>query len=199
MCQGLMLLLYIFTILCGLSFLAQFLGSAAASHVSPPLGFCLGFFTLVRKLQPDQMSFESTPFPTHKSTFGVTPREFPWMLKQVVLTKHIFCNQQSVFYTAPHLKVVYNQAKIHKQTWRSTRASQMPVGLVSVDNPKFRYLQGSWFLVVQVLHLTGAGWSGLSCMLLSADGTGVGEVLFLTLSSDLFPLSYPMLELMGSK
>ena len=36
-------------------------------------------------------------------------------------------------------------------------------------------------------------------MLLSADGTGVGEVLFLTLSSDPSALSCPILELMGSK
>ena len=54
----------------------------------------------------------------------------------------------------------------------------MLVGLVPVDNPKFRYLQGSWFLVVQMPHLTGTGQSGLSCMLLFADGAGVREVLF---------------------
>ena len=75
----------------------------------------------------------------------------------------------------------------------------MPVGLVSVDNPKFQYLQGSWFLVVWVPHLTGAGRYGLSCELLFVDGAGVGEVLFLTLSSDPSVFPYPMLELMGNK
>ena len=69
----------------------------------------------------------------------------------------MFCNQLSVFHTAPHLKVLYSQTKICKQTHGSTCTSQMLVGLVSANNPKFQYLQGSWFLVVQTLHLTGAG------------------------------------------
>ena len=59
--QGLILLLYIFAILWGLSFLALFPGGGAALHLSPPLGFCLGFFTLVGELQLDQMSFDPLP------------------------------------------------------------------------------------------------------------------------------------------
>ena len=94
---------------------------------------------------------------------------------------------------------MYKQARISKQAHRSTHASQIPVGLVPVDNPKFQYLQGSWFLVVQVPHLTGADESGLSYKMLSADGTGVKEVLFSTLSSDSPASPCPMLEWMGNK
>ena len=61
-----------------------------------------------------------------------------------------------------------------------------------------QYLKGSWFLVVQVLHLRGAGWSGLFSGVLPAElkvtipdgfaptgasltgGTGVSEVSFPT-------------------
>ena len=97
-----------------------------------------------------------------------------------------------MFYTAPLQKAMYKQARMSKQTHRSTHASQMPVGLVPVDNPKFQYFQG-------VPHLAGAGQSGLSCEMLSADGAGVKEVLFLTLSSGSSALPCPMLELMDNK
>ena len=59
--SGPMLLLHIFTILCGLCFLALLSGGRAALHFSPPLGFNLGFFTLVGELQLDQMSFDPLP------------------------------------------------------------------------------------------------------------------------------------------
>ena len=36
-------------------------GGEAALHFSPPLGFTLGFFTLVGELQLDQMSFDPLP------------------------------------------------------------------------------------------------------------------------------------------
>ena len=171
----------------------------AALHLSPPTGFCLGFI-LVRELQLSQMSFDPLPSLPRNTLLRVTSREFPLMLMWVVLCKHILPSAKCILlYTAPCLKVVYNQAKICKQTCRSTCASWMLVGLVSVNNPKFQYLQGSWFLVVQMLHLTGAGWLGLLCVLLLADGAGVREVLFSTLSSDPSALSCPMLELMGRK
>ena len=50
-----------FSILCGLCFLALLSGGGAASHSSPPLGFNLGFITLVGELQLDQMSFDPLP------------------------------------------------------------------------------------------------------------------------------------------
>ena len=195
--QGLVLLIYIFAILCGLLSPSFATWGGAASHLSPPLGFCLGFL-LVGELQLDQMSFDPLPsLPTNPLV------ELCWESSPGCLSEwysaSIFHIQLSVFHTATHLKVLYNQAKICKQTCRSTCASCMPVGLVSVNNPKFRYLQGSWFLVVQMPCLTGAGWSGLFGMLLLADGTGVREVLFFNLSSDPSASSCPMLELMGSK
>ena len=88
------------------------------------------------------MSFNPLPFPPRNPLVEVMLREFPWMLSEWCSVS-IFCNQHSVFHTAPHLKVLYSQIKIHKQTCRSTFASWMPVGLVYVNNPKFRYLQGS--------------------------------------------------------
>ena len=57
----LMFLLHIFAILCGLCFLALLSGGGAALHFSPPLGFNLGFFTMVGELQLDQMSFDPLP------------------------------------------------------------------------------------------------------------------------------------------
>ena len=80
----------------------------------------------------------------------------------------------------------------------------MAVSPVSANKPKFPYLHGSWFWVVQVLCLSGTGQSGLpwgvlpavlgaiipddpaSAGTLSTDGTGVGELLF-----PLIPLVYP--------
>ena len=124
-------------------------------HLSPPLGFFLGF-SMVGELQLDQMSFNPLPFLPRNQHMEVASREFPWTLSEWC-SASIFCNQHSVFHTAPCLKVLYSQIKIHKQTCRLTFASRMPVGLVSVNNPKFQYLQGSFPLVVQTPHLTGAG------------------------------------------
>ena len=163
MCQGLAYFNIYFCHSLWVVFLSCVLWGWSCITPLSSIGILLGLLYIGRGVATEPNVLWSTPFPTQESTFGVILREFPWMLKWVVLSKHIFWNQQSVFYTAPHLKVVYNQAKICKQTCRSTHASQMLVGLVSVDNPKFWYLQGSWFLVVWVLHLTGAGWSGLSC------------------------------------
>ena len=56
----LVFLLLIFTILCGLLSLSSATWGGAASHLSPPLGFCLGF-SLVGELQLDQMSFDPLP------------------------------------------------------------------------------------------------------------------------------------------
>ena len=124
-----------------------------------PMGFFLGF-SMVRELQLDQMSFNPLPFLPRNPHMEVTSRVSPWMLSEWC-SVCIVHNQHSVFHTAPHLKVLYSQIKICKQIRRSTFASRMPIGLVSVSNPKFRYLQGSCPLVVQMPHLTGAGWSGL--------------------------------------
>ena len=167
-------------------------------HSLPPLGFTLGFLTLVGELQLDQMSFDQLPSLPRNPLLELCQESSPGCQSELC-SASIFGNQQGVFYTAPLQKVMYKQARMSKQTHRSTHGSQVLVGLVPIDNPKFRYLQGSWFLVVQVLHLTGAGQSGLSCEMLSAEGTGVGEVLFLTLSSHSSALPCPMLELMGNK
>ena len=92
----------------------------------------------------------------------------------------------------------------------------MPVGPVLANKPKFQYLQGSWFLVVWVLWLSGAGWSGLPWGVLSAefdmtipdgpdsagalptDGTGGREVSFPTPTMGSSFLPYSRLDLMGS-
>ena len=125
-----------------------------------PMGFFLGF-SMVRELQLDQMSFNPLPFLPRNPCMKVMSRVSPWTLSEQC-SACIVCDQHSVFFhTAPHLKVLYSQIKICKQTRRSTFASRMLVGLLSVNNPKFRYLQGSCPLVVQMPHLTGTGWSGL--------------------------------------
>ena len=139
--QGLISLQLISTILCGFLSLSSATWGGAALHLSPPLGFCLRFY-LVGELQLDQMSFNPLPSLPRNLLLGVTSREFPWMLSEWC-SGSMLCDQHSVFHTAPHLKVLYSQTKICKQTCRSTHASQMPVGLASVNNPKFRYLQGS--------------------------------------------------------
>ena len=177
MCRGLVSLLHISTIfLYGLLYLNSANWGGAALHLSPPLGFLLSFL-MVGELQLNQMSFDSLPSLPMNPLMEVTSREFAWMLSEWC-SADMFCDQHSVFHTAPHLKVLYSQIKICKQTHRSTHASQMLVGLVSVSNPNFRYLQGSWPLVVRMPCLTGAGWSGLLWVLSLTDGAGVGEVIF---------------------
>ena len=113
-------------------------------------------FLMVGELQLNQMSFDPLPSLPMNPLVGVTLREFPWMLSEWCSASMV-CDQHSVFHTAPHLKVLYSQIKICKQTHGSTCASWMLVGPVSVSNPQFRYLQGGWPLVVQMPHLTGAG------------------------------------------
>ena len=138
---GLVLLLLIFTIFCGLVSLSSGTWGGAALHLSSPLGFCLGFL-LVGELQLDQMSFDLLPSLPMNPLVKLCRESSPGCLNEWC-SASIFCNQLSVFHTASHLKVLYNQAKIHKQMCRSTCASWMPVGLASVTNPKFQYLQGS--------------------------------------------------------
>ena len=124
-----------------------------------PMGFFLGF-SMVGELQLDQMSFNPLPFLPRNPHMKVMSRVSPWTLSERC-SACIIHDQHSVVHTAPHLKVLYSQIRICKQTCRSTFTSQMSVGPASVSNPKFQYLQGSCPLVVQMPHLTGAGWSGL--------------------------------------
>ena len=139
-------MLLIFTMLYGLLYLSSATWGGAALHLASPLGFFLGFL-VVGELQLDQISFDPLPFLPRNPLVEVMSREFLWMLSEWC-SASIFCNQHSVFHTAPHLKVLYSQIKICKQTHGSTCASQMLVGPVSVNNPKFQYLQGSCPLVV---------------------------------------------------
>ena len=141
MCQGLIFLQLISTIFCGLLSLSSATWGGAALHLSPPLGFCLDFL-VVGELQLDQMSFNPLPSLPRNPLVGVMSREFPWILSKWCSASMLH-NQCSVFHTTPHLKVLYSQTKIRKQTHGSTCASQIPVGLASVNNPKFWYLQGS--------------------------------------------------------
>ena len=132
---------YFYHFFCGLLYLNSATWGGAALHLSPPLRFLLSF-SMVGELQLNQMSFDPLPSLSMNPLVGVMLREFPWTLSEWC-SASIVCNQHSVFHTAPHLKVLYSQIKICKQTCRSTHASQMLVGPVSVSNPKFRYLQGS--------------------------------------------------------
>ena len=124
-----------------------------------PMGSFLSFL-MVGELQLDQMSFNPLPSLPRNPHMKVTSRVSPRMLSEQCSTC-IVRDQCSVVHTAPRLKVLYSQSRIRKQACGSTFTSRMFVGPVSVSNPKFRYLQGSCPLVVQMLHLTGAGWSGL--------------------------------------
>ena len=135
MCRGLISLLCISTTLCGLLYLNSATWGGAALHLSPPLGFFLSFL-MVGELQLDQMSFNPLPSLPLNPLVGVMSREFLWMLSEWYSASMV-CNQHSVFHIAPHLKVLYSQIKICKQTCRSTHASQILVGPVSVNNPKF--------------------------------------------------------------
>ena len=133
--RGLVFLLLISTILCGLLYLNSATWGGGALHLSPPLGFFLSFL-MVGELQLDQMSFDPLPSLPRNPLVVVMLREFPWMLSEWCSASMV-CNEHSVFHTAPHLKVLYSQIKICKQTCRSTHASWMLVGPVSVSNPKF--------------------------------------------------------------
>ena len=138
MCRGLISLLLISTTLCGLLYLNSATWGGAASCLSPPLGFFLSFL-MAGELQQDQMSFNPLPSLPRNPLVGIMLREFPWMLSEWCSASMVH-DQHSVFHTTPHLKVLYSQIKISKQTHGSTHASCMLVGLVSVSNPKFQYL-----------------------------------------------------------
>ena len=93
-----------FTILCGLLSLSSATWGGAALHLSPPLGFCLGF-SLVGELQLDQISFDPLPSLPRNPLVELCMREFPWMLSEWC-SASMFHDQLSVFHTAPHLKVL---------------------------------------------------------------------------------------------
>ena len=99
-------------------------------------------FLMVGELQLDQISFDPLPSLPRNPLVEVRSREFPWTLNEQSSVS-IVCNLHSVIHTAPHLKVLYSQTEICMQACRSTCASRMLVDSVSVNNPKFRYLQGS--------------------------------------------------------
>ena len=109
--RGLIFLLLISTIFCGLLYLSSATWGGAASHLSSPMGFFLSFL-MVGELQLDQTSFDPLPSLPRHPLVEVMSREFPWMLSEWC-SASIFCDQHSVFHTAPHLKVLY---KICKQT-----------------------------------------------------------------------------------
>ena len=98
----------------------------------------------------------STPFPAQESTLEVTLREFPRHWCESCLAD-IWCCKKSAFYTVLPQKMVYRQNTICRQTHRLTHASHMPVSPVSASKPKFQHLHGSWFWVVLVPFLSGAG------------------------------------------
>ena len=125
--RGLIFLLLISTILCGLLYLSSATWGGAASH---PLSSTGILFELLngRGVATGSNALRSTPFPAHESTCGgYMSREFPWMLSEWCSASMLH-DQHSVCHTAPHLKVLYSQTKICKQSCRSTCTSWMFVG-----------------------------------------------------------------------
>ena len=97
-----------------------YLGWSCDTPLSP-MEFFLGF-SMVGELQLDQMSFNPLPFLPRNPHMEVTLRVSPWTLSEWC-SACIIHNQHSVVHTAPHLKVLYSQIKIRKQTRISTFAS----------------------------------------------------------------------------
>ena len=56
-------------------------------------------------------------------------------------------------------KMVYKHDIRGRQMHRPTQASRILGGLISADSKKLWYHHGSWFHIVHVSCLTGAGWS----------------------------------------
>ena len=136
MCRGLISVTYFGHALRVVVLQFSYLGWSCNTPLSST-GILLSFL-MVGELQLDQISFDPLPSLPRNPLVEVTSREFPWMLNEQC-SASIVHDLHSVFHTAPHLKVLYSQTKI----CRSTCASWMLVDSVSVNNPKFRYLQGS--------------------------------------------------------
>ena len=98
--SGLMFLLHVFAILCGLCFLALLSGGGAASHFSS-IGIQLGLLYTGRGVAIGPNALWSTPFPSQESTFGATSRVFPWMLEWVVFSEHILQSAKCVLHCIP--------------------------------------------------------------------------------------------------
>ena len=96
MCWGLIFLLLIFTNLCGLLYLNSATWGGAALHLSPPLGFFLGFL-VEGELQLDQIFFDPLPSLPMNPLVGVISREFPWTLSEWCSASMV-CNKGSVFH-----------------------------------------------------------------------------------------------------
>ena len=99
-----------FTIYFCYSLQAVFLSSAfwGWSCLAPlsSIGIQLGLLYIGRGVATGPNVLRSTPFPTQESTFGVTSREFPWMLKNVVLSKHILQSAKCILLCTPPEGVV---------------------------------------------------------------------------------------------
>ena len=93
-----------FTILCGLFYLSSSTWGGAALHLSPPLGFCLGF-SLVGELQLDQISFDPLPSLPRNPLVELRQESSPGCLVSGA-QQACFAISLSVFHTAPHLKVL---------------------------------------------------------------------------------------------
>ena len=131
-----------FTILCGLLSLSSATWGGAALHLSPPLGFCLGFL-LVGELQLDQISFDPLPSLPRNQLVRLHQESSPgclasgaqqacFMISSVCFTLHPIwrCCIARLRYANRHV-----DQPVHPRCW---------LGPVSANNPKFWYLQGSW-------------------------------------------------------
>ena len=92
-----------------------------------------------------------SPPPIQKSTIEIALREFPSMLKWVVPGRNGMVQIKCVYTIFP-MKMVYRHDIKWRQIHRPTHASGMLSRL---------FFHGNWFHIAHVLHLSGAGWSGL--------------------------------------
>ena len=180
------------------------------------MGIALGPFYSGRGAAIGPNVLWSTPFPAQESTFKVMLREFPWMLMQVILGRHMMLQVECILhYTSPENSI---QTKHNMQTETQANPCIPDASQSSIcQQTKIPVSPRELVWVVLVPHQNGAGQSGLpwgvlpaglgviipddpaSAGTLSTDGTGVREVVFLTPAMGLSISPYSMLELMGSR
>ena len=128
----------------------HFSGWCCLALLYAPMGIALGLFYSGRGVAIGPNVLWSTPFPAQESTFEVMSREFPWALMWVVLGRHMMLQVECVLHCASTENGIQTKHNMQTDPHGPTHTSQMLVIPISVNKPKFWYLHGSWFWVIQV-------------------------------------------------
>ena len=168
-----------------LKFVTHFSGWSCLALLYAPMGIALGLLYLGRGVAIGQNVLWSTPFPAQESNLEVTSREFPWMLKWVMLGRYMMLQVECVLHCASPENSI--QTKHIMQTDTQANPCIPDAGWSSICQqtkiviPPWKLVHGG---LDAVFKWSRSIWTALGCATchawlagtLSTDGTGVREM-----------------------